>query len=83
MAFHREIAAISGNPIYSAVAQAMFDWLAVYHVSLLRAPGAEQITIEEHERIFNGIAKHDPEEAAAAMSDHLKRASKLYRQFES
>ena len=39
MAFHREIAAISGNPIYAAVAQAMFDWLAVYHVSLLRAPG--------------------------------------------
>jgi DNA-binding FadR family transcriptional regulator len=82
MAFHREIAAISGNPIYAAVAQAMLDWLAVYHVSLLRAPGAEQITIDEHERIFNGIAKRDAEEAAAAMSDHLKRASSLYRQFE-
>jgi DNA-binding FadR family transcriptional regulator len=82
MAFHREIAAISGNPIYAAVAQAMFDWLAVYHVSLLRAVGAEQITIDEHERIFNGIAKRDAEEAAAAMSDHLKRASSLYRQFE-
>jgi DNA-binding FadR family transcriptional regulator len=82
MAFHREIAAISGNPIYAAVAQAMFDWLAVYHVSLLRAVGAEQITIDEHERIFNGIAKRDTEEAAAAMSDHLKRASSLYRQFE-
>ena len=82
MAFHREIAAISGNPIYAAVAQAMLDWLAVYHVSLLRAPGAEQITIDEHERIFNGIAKRDTEEATAAMSDHLKRASSLYRQFE-
>jgi DNA-binding FadR family transcriptional regulator len=83
MAFHREIAAISGNPIYAAVAQAMFDWLAAYHVSLLRAPGAELITIEEHERIFDAIVKHDPDEAAAAMSDHLKRASTLYRQFES
>jgi GntR family transcriptional regulator, sialic acid-inducible nan operon repressor len=82
MAFHREIAAIAGNPIYAAVAQAMFDWLAVYHVSLLRAVGAEQITIDEHERIFKGIAKRDAEEAAAAMSDHLKRASSLYRQFE-
>ncbi|UEM02524.1 transcriptional regulator NanR [Skermanella rosea] len=83
MAFHREIATISGNPIYVAVSQAMFAWLAVYHVKLLRAPGAELITIEEHERIFDAVADRDPDEAAAAMSDHLKRASQLYRQFES
>lgn len=82
MAFHREIAAISGNPIYSAVSQAMFNWLAVYHVDLLRAPGAELITIEEHEKIFAAIEARDPEAAGSAMADHLKRASQLYRRFE-
>jgi GntR family transcriptional regulator, sialic acid-inducible nan operon repressor len=82
MAFHREIAAISGNPIYSAVSQAMFNWLAAYHVDLLRAPGAERITIEEHEKIFAAVAARNPEDAGTAMADHLKRASLLYRQFE-
>lgn len=82
MAFHREIAAISGNPIYVAVSQAMFDWLAAYYVELLRAPGAEQITIAEHTRIFEAVAARDPEEAARAMTDHLTRANGLYRQYE-
>ncbi|WP_376964578.1 transcriptional regulator NanR [Azospirillum sp. A26] len=80
MAFHREIAAISGNPIYAAVSQAMFDWMSAYYVNLLRAPGMEMLTIEEHERIFDGIAVRDPDAAAEAMTDHLKRAHHLYRQ---
>ncbi|WP_207457479.1 transcriptional regulator NanR [Azospirillum sp. SYSU D00513] len=82
MAFHREIAMISRNPIYAAVSQAMFDWLAAYHVDLLRAPGLEMVTIEEHERIFDAIATRDPEGAERAMSDHLKRAHHLYRRSE-
>ena len=83
MAFHREIAAISGNPIYVSVSRAMFDWLAAYHIDMVRAPGAEQITIAEHTRIFEAVAAHDPDAAAAAMTDHLKRANQLYRQIES
>jgi DNA-binding FadR family transcriptional regulator len=31
MAFHREIAAISGNAIYVALSQAIFEWLAEFH----------------------------------------------------
>ncbi len=80
--FHREIAAISGNPIYTAVSQAVFEWLEEFHVELVRLPGAEQITLDEHQRIFAAIAAGDPEAAATAMTQHLTRANNLYRQFE-
>ena len=80
--FHREIAAISGNPIYAAVSQAVFEWLEEFHVELVRLPGAEQITLTEHQAIFDAIAARDPERAATAMTQHLTRANDLYRLFE-
>jgi len=80
--FHREIAAISGNPIYAAVSQAVFQWLEEFHVELVRLPGAEQITLDEHQAIFEAVAARDPERAATAMTQHLTRANGLYRQFE-
>jgi len=82
MAFHRQIAAITGNAIYVALSQAMFEWLAEFHTGLVRLHGAEQLTIDEHEAIFAAIAARDGERAAAAMTSHLTRANLLYRQFE-
>ena len=52
MAFHRQIAAMTGNAIYVALSQAMFEWLAEFHTGLVRLHGAEQLTIDEHEAIF-------------------------------
>ena len=82
MEFHREIAAIVGNPIFPALIEAMFDWLGSYYVQLVRLPGAEDLTIAEHRRILDAIAAGDGDAAAAAMHDHLTRANALYRQFE-
>jgi DNA-binding FadR family transcriptional regulator len=82
MAFHREIAAITGNAIYAALSQAIFEWLAEFHSGLVRLHGAEGLTIEEHEAIYERVAARDPEGAAAAMTRHLTRANSLYRQFE-
>ena len=56
MAFHREIAAISGNAIYVALSQAIFEWLAEFHTGLVRLHGAESLTIEEHKAICERIA---------------------------
>ena len=81
MAFHRQIAHLSGNPIFPAIIEAMFGWLAAFYRSLVRAPGAEQLTLAEHERILAAIAAHDPDAADAAMRDHLTRANDLYRRF--
>lgn len=82
IAFHRQIAAMSGNPIFPAVVEAMLTWLGAYYRTLVRVPGAEVLTLEEHQRIYDAIAGRRPEEAAAAMADHLNRANALYRRFE-
>lgn len=78
MAFHRGIAALSGNPIYMAVSQAMLEWLEQFHSEAVRAPGAEATTLAEHVRLFNCIAAHDAEAAARAVTAHLRRANKHY-----
>ncbi len=80
--FHGEIAAISGNPIYAAVSQAVFEWMEEFHVELVRLKGAEHITLEEHTAIYEAIAARDPDAAVAAMERHLLRANEVYKQLE-
>jgi DNA-binding FadR family transcriptional regulator len=80
MAFHREIARISGNPILPAIVEAVFAWASEYYRSIVRAPGAENLTLAEHERIIDAIAARDPERAERAVREHLTRANELYRQ---
>jgi DNA-binding FadR family transcriptional regulator len=82
MAFHREIAAITGNAIYAALSQAIFEWLAEFHTGLVRLHGAESLTIQEHTAILERMEAREVEGAVAAMTHHLTRANSLYRQFE-
>lgn len=79
MAFHREIAGISGNPIFPSIVEAMFRWAGEHYQSLVRAPGAEELTLSEHERIVDAIAARDASGAAEAMHAHLSRANALYQ----
>jgi DNA-binding FadR family transcriptional regulator len=78
-AFHREIATVSGNPIFAAVSEAMFRWLMHFHLNMFRPPGLEQLTLDEHAAIVDAIEAGDGERAARAMADHLNRANQLYR----
>lgn len=80
---HREIAAVSGNPIFPAVVEAVFGWLSRYHPRLVRLRGAEFLTLSEHAAIVEAIAAGDGSAAAAAMQAHLMRAHTLYRHFEA
>ncbi len=48
MAFHREIAKISGNPIFLSIVESLFRWASEYYRPLVRAPGAEELTLAEH-----------------------------------
>lgn len=77
--FHREVAAISGNPIWPAVSEALFGWLSQFHVDLVAVPGLERLTLEEHRQILDAIERRAPEAAGQAMADHLNRANDLYR----
>jgi DNA-binding FadR family transcriptional regulator len=79
IAFHRQIAVMTGNPIFAATLEAMLKWLSAYYRALVRAPGAESLTLDEHQRIYDAIAARDPAAAEAAMRDHLTRANTLYR----
>jgi DNA-binding FadR family transcriptional regulator len=79
MLFHREIARISGNPIFPAIVEAMFGWANEYYRSIVRAPGVESVTLAEHERIVQAIEQRDPDAAEQAMRDHLTRANALYQ----
>ena len=78
--FHREIASISGNPIFSALAGALFQWLAHFYRGAVSVPGLEKLTLDEHGAILSAIEARDPDAAQRAMSDHLNRANELYRQ---
>lgn len=78
MQFHREIARISGNPIYPAIVEALFGWASAYYQSIVRAPGAEELTLLEHARILEAIALRDPALAERCLRDHLTRVDALY-----
>lgn len=82
MAFHREIAAITGNSIFPALVEAMFGWLAEFYRELVRLPGSEHVTLIEHRKILEAIAARDAEAAEAAMIEHLTRANTLYRRYD-
>lgn len=77
---HAAIAAISGNPIFTSLSASLFDWLANFHVDLVRKPGLEQLTLDEHAAIIAAIEAGDPDRAGREMADHLNRANTLYHQ---
>jgi GntR family transcriptional regulator, sialic acid-inducible nan operon repressor len=78
MRFHVQIAAISGNPIFEAVSEAMLSWLKEYHTELLIWSGKEKFTLSEHGEIIEQIDAGDPDGAEAAMTKHLDRSASLY-----
>ncbi|WP_131113221.1 transcriptional regulator NanR [Lichenihabitans psoromatis] len=78
MAFHTQIAALSGNPIYAGVSEAMLNWLKHYHTHVLIWTGKETLTLSEHAEIIAAIAARDPDQAETAMIRHLDRSSGLY-----
>lgn len=79
MRFHTQIAAISNNPIFTAVSEAMLGWLKLYHSQMLIWTGKEKHTLAEHEYIISHLAEHDPDAAEAAMVKHLERSRALYK----
>ena len=78
--FHRRISAISGNPIFEVLSQAVFSWMSVFHKDHVHKSGLESLTLSEHRAILDGIAKKDEATTARAMRDHLERANSLYHQ---
>jgi DNA-binding FadR family transcriptional regulator len=79
ISFHVRISEMSGNPIFSAVSQAMLGWLFRFHSDLLIWSGHEEITLAEHITIVDMIEAKDGERAANAMEEHINRSRALYQ----
>jgi DNA-binding FadR family transcriptional regulator len=73
--FHNLLAEISGNPIIQAVSEALLQWLFEFHHELVRFPGHEDVTLADHQEIYERVAEHDPDGAERAMIDHLTRVN--------
>lgn len=78
MEFHTRIAAISGNPIFIAISEAMLAWLKEYHTEMLIWTGKEKLTLAEHAEIINCLEGNDPDAAEQAVLRHLERSRALY-----
>ena len=78
MRLHTQIAAITGNPLFEAVSEAMLSWLKQYHTEMLIWTGKENLTLAEHQEIIDCVAAGDPDAAEQAMIKHLDRSAALY-----
>ena len=76
--FHAQIARVSANPIFTALSESLFSWLTEFHAHLVRSPGLEDLTLQEHGVILQAIEEADPDLAVQLMTDHLNRANSLY-----
>lgn len=81
MAFHTAIASCAGNPLFTALSEFLLTWLFEHHREMLAVPGVEELTIEEHQAIFEEIAARDEEAAVRTLTDHLTRANPRYKQY--
>jgi DNA-binding FadR family transcriptional regulator len=78
MRFHTQLAAITGNPLFEAVSEAMLGWLRQYHTEMLIWTGKENLTLAEHQEIIECVAAGDPDASERAMIKHLDRSAALY-----
>ena len=72
-----QLATIAKNPIFTAVHDALVEWLTSQRTMSLGVPGAEEGASNSHRRIYEAVAAHDPEAAARAMDDHLRDVAAL------
>jgi GntR family transcriptional repressor for pyruvate dehydrogenase complex len=78
VAFHYELARITGNPIFVAIHDSIVEWLTEQRTVALRVPGADRLACNGHRRIFNAVEKGAPGAATAAMRRHLREVAALY-----
>ncbi len=71
IAFHFVLARAMNNPFFTALHDAISEWLRLQRTVTLNAPNQERVAYEAHQAIYNAITKRDPDAAEAAMRDHL------------
>jgi GntR family transcriptional repressor for pyruvate dehydrogenase complex len=77
--FHRAIAAASNNPILATIVEMVSAVMYDRRRETIGRAHDFKESIEMHQRIYRAIRTHKPEEARAAMHEHLVLAQKAYR----
>lgn len=76
--FHLALATMTRNPILVTTMRSVFKWLTQHYSELLGVGGLEDLTLQEHDAIFQSLVSKDPEAAAKHVSDHILRVNDLY-----
>lgn len=72
--FHHLLAQSSGNPWLVSLLEQVFDKMLLLRIQTMkRNPQVLEVRVE-HRRIYDAIAKHDPNEAIDAIAEHLTAA---------
>ena len=77
--FHAALAEITGNPIVTAVHEALATLLDDQRAQVLHQPGIDKIAFQFHCEIVDAIAARDPDWAEDAMRRHLEYHYGTYR----
>jgi GntR family transcriptional regulator, transcriptional repressor for pyruvate dehydrogenase complex len=75
-AFHREIAAGSGNQVLQELLQSIRSLLRIWVDRALTDEGHAAAALAEHREIFQALEARDPGTAAGAMQSHMVTAAK-------
>ena len=78
--FHLSIAKIGNNPVFMALHSAIAEWLTHQRTVSLRVSGVEASAFASHEKIYQAVASHDPEQAWQAMDQHLKEIMQRFEE---
>ncbi len=70
---------MTGNPVSTAMRNAIVEWLTAQRTVALRVEGTEILALKAHQRVFKKVAAGDPEGAGRAMIEHLEEINALYR----
>jgi GntR family transcriptional repressor for pyruvate dehydrogenase complex len=78
VAFHYELTAITRNPVFKGVHDALVGWLIDQRTTTIHMPDADRLSVRDHTAIYEAVAARDPMRAFHEMTSHLRLISELY-----
>jgi GntR family transcriptional repressor for pyruvate dehydrogenase complex len=85
VSFHMAIAYATKNPLQVYIMKNFFDFLFVgikENLSYLyKVPGNIETILEQHQKIFQAIRRHDPAQSFDAMKEHINFVLNFFRSF--
>jgi DNA-binding FadR family transcriptional regulator len=75
LAFHRALAAATGNPLWSALLDSLNDMLRRYREVSFNGRESALVAARQHQKILEAVKARDTTKAVVAMRTHLRRSA--------